>query len=223
MLSFLREQGAIEDSKKSIGQGHTPNANEEQEYLTVATQDKNVRKSTILLAVLFGIGLLCLWFMIKKSTPQTVAGADVNTEDKQIEIAIARLTGMSSEMFNRMDEIVKKFQEFSDVKQVRVNELVKNPFELEVFSGNLKGKFDAEESDFDIDAERMRRQQQLSQQAENMQLLSIMQSGQGNCCMIDDKILYVGDSIKDFKVCEISDTFVKLVSGDAEVILKLSE
>jgi len=69
----------------------------------------------------------------------------------------------------------------------------------------------------------MMRQQQLRQQAKDMQLLSIMQSERGNCCMIDDRILYEGDSIKSFTVKQISDSFVKLASEGIEIILKLSE
>ena len=37
-----------------------------------------------------------------------------------------------------MDEIVKKFYEFSDVVQVKVGELAKNPFEVEGFTKDLK-------------------------------------------------------------------------------------
>jgi len=40
-------------------------------------------------------------------------------------------------MAGRMDEIVKKFYEFSDVVQVKVNELVKNPFAVEGFAKDL--------------------------------------------------------------------------------------
>ncbi|MHC4423943.1 MAG: hypothetical protein ACYSWR_04670 [Planctomycetota bacterium] len=69
----------------------------------------------------------------------------------------------------------------------------------------------------------MMRQQQLRQQAKNMKLLSIMQSDEGNCCMIDDSILYEGDSIKGFRLKQISDSFVKLDSKGVEIILKLSE
>ncbi len=76
---------------------------------------------------------------------------------------------------------------------------------------------DAEGSDFDINAEMLR------QQTESMQLLSIIQSDEGNCCMIDDSILYEGDSIRSFKVSQISDSFVKLVSEGVETILKLAE
>ena len=227
MLSFLHEQGP-EDSlvpkpRKIAGKRPADSTKEtqEQEYLTVATQGKQVRKTTILLAVLFGIGLLSLWFMIKKSAPQTAA-ASVDTEEAQIEKAIKRLTGVRSEMFSRMDEIVKKFDEFSDVQQVQVGELVKNPFELEMFLDNVGETSDTEGRSSDIEAERMR-QQRIRQQTKNMQLLSIMRSDQGNCCMINDRILYEGDSIRGFKVRQISDSFVKLESEGVEIVLKLSE
>ena len=228
MLSFMREQ-ELEDSsvqKPPAAAGGLPTAGtegaQEQEYVTVAADDKNVRKSTMRLAALFAIGLLCLLFMIKKSTPQRATASAVGTEEPQIELAITRLTGVRSEMFNRMDEIVKKFYEFSDVQQVNVEELAKNPFKNEIFLGNIKKISDTEERDSDIDIEMMR-QQQLRQQAKDMQLLSIMQSERGNCCMIDDRILYEGDSIKSFTVKQISDSFVKLASEGIEIILKLSE
>ena len=168
-----------------------------QEYLTVAAKGKNARKSTMLLIGLFIVGLLCLWFMIKKSSPKTASATTPGTEEAQIEMAITRLTGVSSEMFNRMDEIVNKFYEFSDVLQVKLDELVKNPFKHDAFSGDLKKASDIENKDSE-----MLRQQ--------LQLLSIMQSGQGYCCMIDDKILYEGDSIRGLKVRQISNNFVKL-------------
>jgi len=227
MLSFLREQGSEDSSvpKPSEDEDNRPadsaQETQEQEYLTVATQGKRVRKTTILLVALFVIGLLSLWLMIKKSAPTKAAASD-KTEETQIEMAIARLTGVKSEMFNRMDEIVQKFDEFSDVKQVQTNELVKNPFELETFLDNVEVTSDTGDRNYDIEAERMR-QQRLIQQTQNLQLLSIMQSERGNCCMIDDRILYEGDSIKDFKIRQIGDSFVKLESEGVEIILKLSE
>ena len=159
--------------------------------------------------------------MIKKTTPQT-ASASVSTEETQIEMAITRLTGVRSEMFKGIERMVKKFYEFSDVQQVPVNELAKNPFKHEILLGNGMEISDAEERDSGIDAEMMR-QQQLRQRTKNMQLLSIMQSGASNCCMIDDKILYEGDSIKGFKISKISNSFVKLKSEGVEILLKLSE
>jgi hypothetical protein len=223
MLSFMREQEP-EDSlqQKAPATGDKGARVQEQEYLTVAANAKKARKSTMLLAVLFGMGLLCLFFMIKKSTPKTATAAAADTEQTQIEQAIARLTGVKSEMFNRMDEIVRKFYEFSDVQQVNVTELAKNPFRHEIFLSDLKKISDIEEGNSDIDVELMRKQQ-LRQQASNMRLMSIMQSDQGKCCMIDDKILYEGQSIEGFTVNHISDSFVKLRCEGVETILKLSQ
>ena len=240
MLSFLRDQGPEDLSASqpvAAGRRAKPKVSENtqgQEYLTVAARNKSARKSTTLVAILFGIGLLCLGFMIKKSTPKTAAAAPA-AEETKIEVAIARLTGASSEMFNRMDQIVKKFYEFSDVFQVQVNELVKNPFALETFLSSLMTKVDAPKQETSVDAE-MIMQQQLRKQAKDLNLLSIMQSDRGNCCMINDTILYEGDLIRCFKVAQIGDSFVTLKwnpehdsqplgtqSKDLEIVLKLSE
>ena len=176
----------------------------------------------MVLGVLFVTGLFCLWFMINSSAPQAASGEVVSGEESRIEQAIARLTGVRSEMFNRMDEIVKKFYEFSDVQQVQVNELVKNPFEYEIFLGNVS----------EISDNKVGQREDSRQSAESMQLMSLMQSDAGNSCMIDDMILYEGDTIKGFKVIQISDIFVKLVPLEAQeksltertpIILKLSE
>jgi len=226
MLSFLREQsfgdsdvqGAPKSSGGEAGTGldhKSPGSSEkEQQYLTVAAQGKDVRKMTMLLAVLFVIGLLLLLFMIKKSVPQSAAAASDNAEESRIEKAIARLTGVGSEMFKRMDQIVNKFYEFSDVEQVRVNELVKNPFEIFLVDGAKTP--DSKEAE-------LLRQKRLKQSKTEFQLLTICQTEQGNFCMINDKILYEGDMIKGFKVSQISDTFVKLELEDVQKILKLSE
>ena len=191
---------------------------QEPEFLTVASHGKKVRKTTTLLAVVFVIGLICLGFMIKKSAPKTASASDGQTEDNLVETAIARLTGVKTQMFNRIDEIVGKFYEFSDVPQVKVNELAKNPFELETTSGNInKSNIDNE-----MDA-RERWQQQLRQNSKGMQLWSVMQTHQGNRCMIDDEILGEGDSIRGFKVIHIGDNLVQLESDGVQIELKLSE
>jgi preprotein translocase subunit SecG len=182
---------------------------QEQEYLTVSAQSKDVRKTTFLLAVLFAMGLLCLWFMAKKSTPQTAPAAVAQMEETQIETAIARLTGIRAEMFKGIERIVQKFYQFSDVQQVPVNELVKNPFRLEILLGDAQKIYHSEKRDLEIDPE-MLKAQQLRQQTKNMQLFTIMQSEEGICCMINDKILYEGDSIRGFKVRQINDSYVKL-------------
>ncbi|MBW7992182.1 MAG: hypothetical protein FVQ84_19500 [Planctomycetes bacterium] len=229
MLSFLQDQGLdglpAEKKRKAAASKKAPskapsdgtNKSQESEFLTVASHGKRVRKTTTLLTVLFIIGLLSLWFMIKKSSPNAASAANGTTEDTLVETAIARLTGVKTEMFGRMDEIVGKFYEFSEVPQVRANELAKNPFELETTSGNLKSSTENE-----MDA-RALWQQQLRQNSKGMQLWSIMQTQQGYRCMIDDEILTEGDSINGFKVNQISDNFVKLESDGVQIELKLSE
>ncbi len=230
MLSFMREQGGqtqdhrhkTTDTKPESGdktQGtsdrslrRTPNgeAMSDEEYLTVAAKNKNVRKTTYLLAVLFGCGLLFLWFMIKKSTPlSAVADSQGGTEQEQIEMAIAQLTGVRLEMTGQMDEVVKKFYQFSDVQQVNVDELVKDPFGPETRDSMLDTGYSTR-----IENQESRHE---------MQLLGIMRTQKGYCCMIDDRILYEGDSIRGFKVLQIGDGTVLLQSPDREIVLKLSE
>jgi preprotein translocase subunit SecG len=214
MLSFLREQGNGDlPAKRPQAAGETTPGDgaekpQEQQYLTVAAHKKRARKSTTLLAILFIAGLLCLGYMIKKSTPKAASGASDSTEDTQLEQAVSRLTGVKSEMLNSMDTVVNKFYEFSDVLQVKVGELAKNPFKLELVTAKVEEPR-VEIKVPEIDAG-MVKQRQIRQEAKEMQLLSIMQSDRGKCCMIGDKILYEREYIKDFKVRQIGDSFVKL-------------
>lgn len=217
MLSFLRDQNNGDlpaqqpDAVGETAPGESTEKPQEQEYLTVAAHGKRTRKSTTLLAILFIMGLLCLGYMIKKSTPKAASAASDITEETQLEAAISRLTGVKSEMFNSMDEIVRKFYEFSDVLQVKVGELVKNPFKLELLSANVKDEHRIEIKVPEIDTE-MVKQRQIRQKAKEMRLesITITQDDRGNRCMISDKVLSEGDYIRDFKVRQIGDGFVKL-------------
>jgi preprotein translocase subunit SecG len=241
MLTFQKEQGVgnLPAQKPNAATGGSPGdgseKSQDQPYLTVAEHGKRARNSTVLLAVLFIAGLLGLWFMIKKSTPQAASAADEQTERVQIEAAITRLTGFKSEVFGRMDEIVRKFYEFSDVLQVQVSELAKNPFRLEMFLAGAKEEPQPTNLVPEIDVENLWRQQ-IQEKAKGLELSGIMQTGRGNCCMVGSDILYQGDSVEGFKVREIGDTFVKLewqAGGDekrfaaqsksVEIVLRLSE
>ena len=242
MLSFLQEQSSGElPAQKANGTGAEPASRVDksgnQEYLTVAEHGKRTRRSTVVLAVLFITGLCCLWFMIKKSTPQAASAAVDDAEEVKLESAITRLTGVKTEVFGRMDQIVNKFYEFSDVLQVQVGELVKNPFRLELFLDGVKEDTEAQSAAPEIDVESLWKQH-IKQKAEGLELSSIMQSDsdRGNCCMVGNSILYEGDSVEGFKVTKIGDDFVKLEweskaddmrfggqTKTVEVILKMSE
>ena len=214
MLSFLREQGPGEmpgNEERAGGQrdGNMAAGEEAQEYLTTAANSKNLRNSTIVVAILVAIGLAGLGYMIRKSQPQTASAQPTAEEENKIEAAITRLTGVSSEMVSRMDEIVSKFYEFSDVFQVGVTDLAKNPFEVEAFMGAIK---DEGPSEHDLKARAaLVRREMLKKQAANLTLLSVMRSEDGNACMINDRILRQGESIGGFVVTEIAANSVELV------------
>ena len=216
MLSYLRDPN-LEELPAEQQTSAAPK--KEQEYLTVATRQKDVRRSTTILCVLFIIGLIGLGVMIKKSTPKAASAKTKDTEEVQIETAISKLLNLKSEMFGRMDEIVNKFYEFSNVFQVEVSQLVKNPFQLEDFLANLKKPSN---KDSIID-ENMIWEAQARQKAKNMKLYSIMKSQKGVCCMIDNKILYEGEMIEDFEVKKIDTDSVLLKMETVEITLNLSK
>jgi hypothetical protein len=209
MLSFMREQDPKNASARPApGSGSPGGAGEapgSQEFLTVAANSQSLRRSTIMVAVLVGIGLVSLLLMIRRSAPQA-ASARETANDQKIESAISRITGSRTEMAGRMDEIVKKFYEFSDVVQVKVSELAKNPFEAE-------GSAPAVVLDPSMDRAELLRLQRLR----SLKLVSIMRTGgQGPCCMINDQILQQGDIIEGFKIVEIGNNSVTLawLSGE---------
>ncbi|UCD49063.1 MAG: hypothetical protein JSW27_16200 [Phycisphaerales bacterium] len=236
MLSFMREQGGESlpgehGAGVSQQQGAAPEK-ESQEFLTVAATTHNVRRSTILVVVLVAVGLAGLGYMIRKSRPQAAYGEAAKEEQNEIEVAISRLTGVSSEMVSRMDEIVNKFYEFSDVSQVGVGELVKNPFETESFMGAIKEEVSSSQDSAARAA--LIRRERLRQRAKSLKLLSVMRSEDGNACMINDRILHQGDTIEGLVITEIGGDSVLLTwqpegavsaaeTEDLTIMLKLAQ
>ena len=199
-------------SDNNASQGSLQNL--EQDYLVPAEHGRNLKRSTITLAILFSVGVLCLWFMIKQTGPKQAAAS---TEEAQIEKAIAQLTGIKTEMNSRMDEVVDKFYQFSNVEQVEVDELKRNPFVYD---------FTPEVEDDGVDKYIVNREilkQEMQTKSGRMRLWSIMESPQGSCCMIDDELFYEGDKIQDLTITRIEDSFVELSSMGIKVKLKMSE
>jgi preprotein translocase subunit SecG len=242
MLSFMREQGSgngAEPVSADTGpQGvESPGDTGPQEFLTVATTRKTLRRSTIVVVVLLVVGLACLYMMIRRIQPQAAAAQASQAEQAKIEQAIGRLTGASTEMVGRMDAIVKKFYEFSDVFQVKVSELTKNPFEVE--GGVKTEKPNPVVAEDPLLRAQMQRNQRLQQQVSTLKLLCITQPGQNGSrdfyCVINDQQLRQGDKVEDFTVRRIGSNSVDLVwsnpggagSGseteDVKITLKLSQ
>jgi hypothetical protein len=146
----------------------------------------------------------------------------VINEETQIEVAISRLTGVSTQMADRMDRIVKKFYEFSDVPQVEVAELRKNPFHMETHAA-VADEVDsslAEEEQALAQAQKMLKKQMLSEWKE-LDLLSIMHSPQGSRCAIDDDLLREGDWAGHFKLTQIEESQVALLWQPPSVDLSI--
>jgi len=213
MLSFMREQGGESlPGNQTTGSGQqdgaAPSGGEPQEYLTVAANSKSLRRSTIVVGVLVAAGLAGLGYMIHQSQPQAASGQVTPEQESSIELAIGRLTGIRSEMVGRMDEIVKKFYEFSDVFQVEEGELVKNPFQAVVFMEAIQDEAATKQSEAERAA--LIRREQLKKRAETLKLLSVMRSDDGNACMINDRILHRGDLIEGFTITRIGGDSVEL-------------
>ncbi len=197
------------DKKDELTDKNTVQSESQQQpdYLAVSSFDKKIKRGTIVLAILFAIGLIYVLLMIKKSSPLAVLGQP-SSEELQIESAIAQLMGLKLGGSRQIDQIVRKFNQFSDVKKLQVEQLQKNPFVHERYSPSIVLGSKNNDS-------------VLARQAESMQLLSIMHSSEGNCCMIDDKILYKGDTIGGFEVCRITEYTVELYADGMKFILRI--
>lgn len=223
MLKFLKEDaGAIDRKPNNSSAGDIDASGEgksqEEGYLTITPKDKSIKRGTILLAVVFGVGLVSLLVMIRKTSPSAVT-AEILSEEARIETAISKLTGIKTQFLNRMDQIVKKFHEFSNVKQVEVHELQKNPFTYEKHFKPLAG-----EAEFQDDLESSQSaviQSRLLRRVEKMQLLSIMETSNGRCCMIDDVVAHVGDYVNGFRVAAIRPASVELRAEGMQFVLRI--
>jgi len=229
MLSFIKDNEG-DEAKKVADQSDNGVVDKEQlsgqeeqqqDYLMPAEYGKSVKQGTIILAVLFSLGAVCLWFMIKKTAPLP-ASASVSTEEMQIENAIAQLTGIHSQGYDQTDKVINKFYQFSDVKQIAADELKKNPFEHRLGLVDSEQLTPQDSPDLDVNMGRLDGNK-IRRKAKELQLWSIMKSEHDNSCMIDDRILYEGDTIKGFKVVGIGSNFVKLMSDGVSIVLKMPE
>jgi len=209
MLSFMKESDSNEPAVSQ--RKHNLDKSDNQDFITVAGRDKKVRKTTVMFVSLFVIGLGALFFMIKQASPESASATTTGSDETQLETAISRITGVRTEMFNRMDQIVNKFYEFSDLEQIAVDELLKNPFKNQIF---LDGLFNMSTDSAIND---------IPKDSKDLELISIMQTDKGYCCMINEKILYPGDSIRQYTVKSITDNEVEMETNGFNLLLKLTE
>jgi hypothetical protein len=210
MLDYLKEANSLKKQENASGAAEQGQAAPQDDFIVPAAQERSVKQGTVLLIILFAVGAGVLWFMVKKAAPQA-ANAAVTAEDSVIESALAKVTGSSLEVFKSVDSVMSKFSDYSKARQVKVNELQKNPFTHDKYAhGQVvresAGGDDSEELD-----------------ARAMQLQSIIKTPRGNCCMIDDHIAYKGQAIQGWKITAIGDKSVELSSPQGQVTLRIGE
>ena len=233
MLSFMKDESSenSKESKSNLKQdGKSPQQSgglniqntqnlslNNQDFITVAEAGKGVRKSSIVLGILFLVGVVCLFIMIKKSGPTAASASTVDAEKTRIEQAIANLTGIKTEIFSGIEKVLQKFHTFSNVEQVKLGELSKNPFKIDPYFGeSVQGGLTGVQASGE-------------QPANGLELFSIMQSNNKICCMINEKILYEGDEVNGYAIVKITEKEVTLrpkatqSTEEGEMVLKLTE
>jgi len=211
MLSYLKDGNSVPASS-DMPDGNQA-ASHTEDYLTVSGQSQKVRRSTMILVVLFAVGAIGILLMVKKTTPAT-ANAEPSQNQVQLETALAQLDSMQAEMDSKMNSIAGRFYQFNNVDQVGVEELKKNPF--------IRKEMDCTSSSSGTGTQQ---QAQIRQEAQvigmGMELWSITATPKGKCCMIDDKVLYQGDTYRNMTVKSITGKSVTLEYKGIDVELKM--
>lgn len=211
MLSYLKDGNQLPANSDMPDGDQAVSSSED--YLTVSDKGQKIRQSTITLVILFAVGGLGLLFMVKKTTPAT-ADAQPNQNQVHLETALAQLDTMQKEMDSHMGSVAGRFYQFNNVDQVGVEELKKNPF--------IRGEFDNNPGSKNFSSQSL---EQIQQEAQvivmGMELWSITETPKGMCCMIDDKVLYQGDTYKNMIVKSIEGKVVTLEYKGRNVELKM--
>ena len=121
-------------------------------------------------------------------------------------------------MNTKMNSVVGRFNQFGNVDQIGVDELKKNPFKREF--GDIQDEIDPQDL---ADNELKFLQDKAFQQAQKLELWSITSTPKGMCCMVNDKLLYEGNSINEMIVKTIKKKSVVFEYNGVPVELKMSE
>lgn len=213
MLSYLKD-GNTPPATEAME--HTQEEQTSQQYLTVSDYGKKARQSTIVLALLFAVGGLGVWLMIQKITPASAKAAP-NEDQKQLDVALIQLNTMKTEMNNQMNSVAGRFDQFSSVNQIGVDELKKNPFRREL-------GYDTDNPEEDAGfIQRQQLEQEAQRRLVGLELWSITSTPKGMCCMINDQVLYKNDEINGMKVHSIHESEVTLDFQGIPVQLKMDK
>lgn len=177
-----------------------------QDFLVPSSSGKKVKYTTIILGVVFLIGAASLFLMIKKIGPSDAQAAP-SQEELKIESAIQKLSGSKAAITGKMNAIVDRISRLTDVDQISVEDLKRNPFVLDnSYSG-------VDVSDL-IDKKRTG--------DGGLSLWSVMDTGNQMRCIINGRAYNVGDQVGEYNVKSITEKYVELDAGDGLLVLRMS-
>ncbi len=192
--------------------------NEEVGLDAVITEDDNTaytitsRNSSRNTYILLGVCLLAIvgvWFagFAHKHEEQDKKKSSAS----KLDVVLARLVGIKNT--GDSQDLVNAFYELPGAKQVKLDELNKNPFILEQ---------KVEEQDQAPVVKIIDRQKVLAAEIQSLRLGSIMQRSNGSICLINGVVYKVGDKVTDsFIIKEIKVDSVILEAEDWECELEM--
>ena len=177
----------------------------------VITSSNSNRNTYILLGVCIA-AITATWLIgFQHKKPDTEESAQTGTI--QLDIALAKLVGVKN--LENTDNLVKTFYEMPGTKQVKLEELNKNPF---IHKAKSAPKVD-EQAGIN---KKIERQKQLTEEIKDLKLKSILKGSGGDICLINEIAYEVGDFVTDsFKIVEIKLDTVVLEADDWQCELEL--
>jgi len=207
--SLTKTLSQVSDQEQTSDQKQTSS----QDFLAPSSSGRKLKYSTMILGAVFLIGVASLFLAIKKFGPAE-AQAGPSEQDIQIERDIAKLVGSRAAINNKMNDVVDRISKLSDVEQISVDELKRNPFLKEPLSDDDDNLLLVEETE---DGEVIQEDESV------FKLWSIMEFGSKKSCMIDDRVYVVGDRIGNYQIKLIGEEFVELGEGERIVVLRMQK
>ena len=170
---------------------------------------KSNRQTLLLLAVCVASIALVYFagFSHKSSSEQ-----EEQTATAELDLVLAKLVGINN--VDDSQQLIDAFYELPGGKQVKLDELNKNPFVFAV-KEDLLPQVEVQVQEVDI-------QKQLNAQFDKMKLDGIMRGYDLDRCVIDGQIYKVGDTLAhDFSIMKINVDSVVLQANDIEYTLNM--
>lgn len=217
MLSFMQDDSSQIPASAAMQAEISPDgggASPGQDYIKPVEYGKSVKKGTLILAVIFLAGGAGVWLMIKKAGPSIASGAGKESVQK-IDEVLSQFSTFRTQVSTEMDRVAVRLNQASQLGQIQVEDLKKNPFRQE---------FSLDRGSKDLSAVQMQQHKEdMRRRAMAYQLWSITENIENPCCMINDKVLFTGDVIGGFTVKKISNGSVVLEFEDITVELKMPQ